>query len=108
MGNFVTQRPLTLPRTLTDFVVKSANDVQIQPLTWLVNTVARYLHNFETRGFNKSREGCFHDSAVKLILRLPSSLDDRLDQLADRTGTTANAVIYQILLSAFEEESQRF
>ncbi len=106
----VSQRPLSLPSTLVDFLVTEASGGNQTPNAWLVEILSRgiseYVNKpFDLDAFNKSVLA--HDPPIKFLARLPVELDEKLQQMADQSQKTPNLLIFQSILNEFEKSSRQ-
>lgn len=104
--DFIRQRPLSLPRTLADFLDMAANSYGLSINGCLVKIVEKTLPEIAHKKFKDelySQKPFANDSSIKLLVRLPVALDDELSKLGKKYDKSANLLIFQALLAAYEK-----
>ncbi len=104
MNHYERQRPLSLPNTLVDFFVTKALICQKSPNDLIVEIIAEKLSReitpFDLYEFEGSELA--QESLVKLLLRIPYDVDEKLLRESRTVKTVPNRLIFQFLLEEYK------
>jgi hypothetical protein len=102
------QRPITLPRSLADFIATSARQCKRTPSEWLGLMIDEKLADFTQRlGGDELQNLQFDDdSPVKILINLAPATDDSLEEFSEKIGQSSNLVIFQLIYKLFSASVQ--